>query len=175
MNEDAQFEYAVNVVLEHEGGYVNDPKDPGGATQWGISLRFLKQLGHEVGDLDGDGDIDVDDIRSMTREQAVAIYRERFWDKYRYGEIDDLALATKVFDLAVNMGSNRAHRLLQRALHAVGQRDVVVDGILGSKTRKAANAACPGALLAALRSEAAGYYRSLVLRDPTVRRFLAAG
>lgn len=188
----ARFDLAIGTVLEHEGGYVNDPHDPGGATNYGISLRYLRTLGDLdgdgwlEGDLDQDGDLDVDDIRLMTVGRATEIYRDQWWNRYRYRLIQSQAVATKVFDLAVNMGPGRAHRLLQQALRACGN-PVEVDGQVGAKTRAAVREALarwedkywePGdpwpvpGLLAALRSEAAGYYRSLVATRNERERFI---
>jgi len=147
---------AVEMVLRHEGGYVYDPADPGGETKYGISKRSYPQL----------------DIRNLTREQAVEIYRRDWWDRYGYDRIKSLDVAAKVFDLAVNMGPAAAHKCLQRALHACGQRHVTIDGVLGPQTIGAANNVRPRAmLLAALRAEAAAYYRHLVERRPELRRF----
>jgi lysozyme family protein len=80
-------------------------------------------------------------------------------------------LAEKVFDLAVNMGTNKAHLLLQRALRAVGN-PVKEDGILGKITLTAVNSANERELLAALRSEAAGYYRSIVTKNSSQNKFI---
>lgn len=85
---DTKFDKAIKVVLAHEGGYVNDPNDLGGETNFGISKRSYPTV----------------DIKNLTREQAVEIYRGDWWERYRYGDIEDLDVATKVFDLAVNMG-----------------------------------------------------------------------
>jgi len=151
-----RFRHAVEVVLRHEGGYVNDPADPGGETKYGISKRAYPHL----------------DIAGLTREQAIEIYRRDWWDRYGYDRIRSLDVATKVFDLAVNMGPAAAHRCLQRALHACGYRLVTVDGVIGPQTINAANAVRPKAmLLAALRAEAAAYYRSLAERRPELKRY----
>jgi len=149
------FDYAIAFVLSHEGGYVHDPADPGGETKYGISKRQYPDL----------------DIASLTREQAIEIYRRDWWDKYGYGKLTSPAIAAKVLDLSVNMGPRQAHILLQRALHAVGRRDVTIDGIIGPQTIAAANSVSPDALLAALRAEAAAYYRQLVAARPELRRF----
>jgi len=156
MTPDDRFRVAVEVVLAHEGGYVNDPWDPGGETKFGISKRSYPTL----------------DIRNLTREQAIEIYRRDWWDRYGYGRIKSLEVATKVFDLSVNMGPMAAHQCLQRALHACGRRDVIIDGIIGPQTVGAANSVPPGELLAALRAEAAAHYRLLARDDPTKRRYL---
>ena len=156
MTSEERFRHAVEFVLKHEGGYVNDPQDPGGETKYGISKRSYPQR----------------DIRNLTREQAIEIYRQDWWDRYGYDRIRSLDVAAKVFDLAVNMGAPAAHRCLQRALHACGQRHVAVDGILGPQTIGAANDVKPrAALLAALRAEAAAYYRGLVERRPELKRY----
>lgn len=165
------FDRALEVVLAHEGRYVDDPRDRGGATNFGISLRFLRSLGELAGDIDGDGDVDADDIRAIDRRAAGALYRAKFWDRYQYGEIQDPEIAIKVFDLAVNMGPGGAHKVLQRALRAVGIR-VKDDGILGPKTRSAVVAAYGRGLIGPIRSEAAGYYRSLVAARPSLERYL---
>src|SRR5690606_11925483 len=151
-----RFEQAIEVVLEHEGGYVNDPADPGGETKYGISKRAYPHL----------------DIAGLTREQAIEIYRRDWWDRYGYDRICSPDVAAKAFDLAVNMAPAVAHRCLQRALHACGQRHVTIDGVLGPQTIGAANAVRPrAALLAALRAEAAAYYRALVERRPELAKF----
>lgn len=168
---EARFRHAVEVVLAHEGGFINHPNDLGGATNWGISLRYLQQLGIEVGDIDQDGDVDIDDIRKLPKEKAIERYRVDWWDKYGYGRIADFDVATKVFDLSINMGPSTAHKVLQRALHAAGRRDVKVDGIFGPKTLAATNEVDPRMLIGALRAEAAAYYRQLVKRDPDLAVF----
>lgn len=156
MTDNDRFRLAVDVVLRHEGGYVNDPADPGGETKFGISKRSYPDL----------------DIASLTKAQAVEIYRRDWWEPYRYNEIKALDTATKVFDLSVNMGPTAAHRCLQRALHACGQRHVVIDGLIGPQTLQAANSVKPKAmLLAALRAEAAAHYRALIERRPEMARF----
>lgn len=164
------FERALAQVLAHEGGFVDDPADSGGATNWGISLRLLREL--PQGDLDGNGKIDSQDIRCLTREQAGEFYRIHWWERYGYQDFPE-AIGIKVFDLAVNMGPRPAHRLLQRAVRACGEQ-VVEDGILGPQSRQACarvTSITTEVLLAALRSEAAGYYRALCIQHPHLSRF----
>jgi lysozyme family protein len=173
----AQFEQAILKVLKHEGGFVNHPNDPGGATNFGISLRFLKGVGDWDGDgwldgdLDKDGDVDVHDIQMMTLDQAEEFYRIHFWDRNGYDQIEDQALATKVFDLTVNMGNRRSHRLLQRACRACGFR-IADDGYIGPITLKTVRNADEEALMTGFRSEAAGYYRGLVIARPKFESFI---
>jgi len=175
---DDLFERALVFVLKHEGGLSNDPADPGGITNFGISLRFLRaegllDLDHDGladGDVDGDGDVDADDIRTMPRERAAQLYRSRWWDRHGYARIIDPAIAIKTFDLAVNMGPGPAHRCLQRAVRACWF-PVSDDGVLGPKSISAVNAADARSLIAALKSEAAGFYRGLVLARPPLGTF----
>jgi len=167
----SHFDAAIRYLLDHEGGYVDDPHDPGGATNYGISLRYLKGQGLAVGDFDDDGDIDIDDIRAMSKTDAEKIYRDQWWDKYQYGKLHDQRIATKVLDLAVNMGAHQAHKLLQRAVRSCGS-PVAEDGILGEKTFFAVNGTDGACLLTALRSEAAGYYRTLVTEHGDFERFI---
>lgn len=153
--EDKNFQYAVNKVLALEGGYVNDPQDPGGETKYGISTRTYPNL----------------DIRSLTRDQAVEIYHRDFWLPNHYDRIQDPEVAAKIFDMAVNMGSRTANRLLQRACNRTRDAacDVGEDGVMGPITLEAVNLhPCPGWLLATLRLLAVEYH--LGLRNP---RFLA--
>lgn len=149
------FKKAIERVLKNEGGYVNDPQDPGGETNWGISKRSYPHL----------------DIKNLTREEAIAIYQRDWWERYQYARIKDSELSFKVFDLAVNMGPAAAHRILQRSLHAAGYRHVVVDGIIGPQTLSATNQADTRLVLGAIRAEAANYYRRLIERNSTLKRF----
>lgn len=166
----SHFDPAVTVVLQHEGGFVDNKNDPGGATNWGISLRWLQKQGINL-DLDFDGDTDADDIRLLPRVKAIKLYRRYFWDQWGYEKISDQHVATKVFDLCVNMGSRQAHLLTQRALRAVGW-PVTEDGILGPVTLARINASRGSELLPALRSEAAGFYRLLAFTKSELREFL---
>lgn len=162
---------AIDVVLEHEGGFVIDH---GGATNWGMSLRTLRNQGDWDGDglvdadIDGDGDIDADDIRLLTREDAIRYYFLTWWRPLRYDRIDYAVVSSKVMDLAVNMGPKPAHRILQRACRAC-RKDIDDDGTIGRLTLAAANDIVPDVLRATMRSEAAGFYRRIAAVR-TVRR-----
>ena len=160
------------IVLEHEGLFSNDPVDPGGATNWGISLRWLRSIGDwdgnglPDGDIDGDGDVDVDDIRGMNRDTAVRLYFEHWWRPGRYGEIHRAELGWKVFDLSVNMGQPRGHRLFQVALQKMGTYRGKIDGAIGPKTLGAANGAVYWKVVEAFRAEAANFYLTLLDQKP---------
>ncbi|PWR17651.1 glycoside hydrolase family 108 protein [Zavarzinia aquatilis] len=174
--DDGRFRAAVDFLWPHEGGLVNDPVDPGGITNWGVSLRFAKSCGDLDGDgrldldLDGDGDVDADDIRRMTKPDAAYVYWLYWWQRYRYGELH-LPIATKVLDLAVNMGAKQAHKVVQRAARAHG-RTLLDDGDLGPASRSALRSLGNADILPAIRSEAAGFYRGLVAARPASSKYL---
>lgn len=158
----SRFDIAIAVVLRHEGYAVDDPRDPGGATNYGISLRWLKTRNKLEGDIDKDGQIDSEDIKKMQRSDAIRLYWHYWWQPYGYDRIQCQAIATKAFDLAVNMGAKQSHRCLQRAIRAVkSDTGILEDGYIGPLTLAVVNTLADAPLLAAYRSEAAGYYRSL--------------
>ena len=105
------FEEAMTFVLHHEGGYVNNPHDPGGETNYGISKRQYPDL----------------DIQAITPSQALDIYRRDYWQVCRCEELPEL-IRLPLFDTAVNMGSSAAISMLQRACGANP------DGVMGPAT-----------------------------------------
>lgn len=158
-------------ILSHEGGLSEDSDDPGGVTQWGVSLRWLRSQGVDVGDLDEDGDVDADDIRAMTRRDAVRLYHDHWWRAYGYGELH-LVVAAKVLDLSINMGPKQAHILLQRAVRGAGGATLKEDGIIGPMTKDSLRRVPHERVRACLRSEAAGFYRALVTGRPALAKYL---
>lgn len=140
-----RFLRAVEYVLKHEGGYVNDPDDPGGETKFGISKRSFPEL----------------DIKSLTRNQAIAIYWGEYW-RPEYDETGGEALATKVFDLAVNMGHKTAHRILQTAMNnIITDGHIAEDGIIGPVTLSCLNRTRPMQVMTWFLVAMEKYYRSL--------------
>lgn len=165
----SNFEYAIPIVLKHEGGFVNNKHDPGRETNYGISLRWLESLPDLEGDIDNDGDVDADDIKAMTVTQAKAFYKKHWWKKFKYEQITNAGVAAKVFDMSVNMGGGQAHKLVQRSLRAVGL-EIEDDGILGPVSFRSINAATPTFLIPAIRCTQAGFYYSLVMRNAALRK-----
>lgn len=153
------FDIAVNDLLGMidvaddgaEGGYVNDPRDPGGETKFGISKANHPDV----------------DIKSLTERQARDIYKVEYWDRFHLDDIDDAAVASKTFSLVVNDGLFGV-KCLQRACRACGHY-VKDDGVIGSATANAVRLSDKQSLLAALKSEGAGYYRSVVVRKPEMK------
>lgn len=122
-------------IVAREGGYVNDPDDPGGATKYGVTIHTMRRLGL---DLDRDGDVDARDVKLLTYDQAVQIFIEHYFERPRIAELPEILHAT-VFDMYVNAGGN-AVKILQRLLNEF-QENVTVDGALGPKTIAAAQRA----------------------------------
>lgn len=183
------FQPAIELVLAHEGGFNEVEGDLGGATNWGVSLRYLRTLvkdqdgdGFPDGDVDHDGDVDRDDIRAMTRGEAVQIYYGQWWLRYDYGLIDrnHQAIANKIMDLCVNMGPRRvgrsgkiwgAHVILQKAVNTLKRGRLIEDGRLGGKSFAAINEAEPHALLVDFRLAALDTYEALIARNPKLGKF----
>lgn len=160
------FELAIPIVLRHEGGLVDNPNDPGGITNHGVSLRWLKSKGL-AGDLNHDGDVDAADIKIMTADEAAGFYKTYWWDKYNYGAIVAQAVATKIFDTAVNMGPSRPAIFAQRI---VGIEPTT--GNIGPRTLAAINAMPSLQFITAFQNAQAQFYRDLVAANPARSVFL---
>lgn len=143
----ANFDTAIQTVLANEGGYVNNPRDPGGETKYGITKRTYPDL----------------DIPSLTVDDAKAIYKRDFW---RYDNVTDQRVATKLLDLAVNKGQSAAHKLIQ------GCSGAVQDGLFGPQTLSTINASDPDVLLSCLRTRAVRSRFARVKADPSQAVFL---
>lgn len=168
------FNQAITTVLKHEGIDSDEEADRGGRTRFGISLRFLRSIGIPAGDLDGDGDVDRDDIAAVTIDGATRMYFERFWSRY-YEEIAVFKVAEQVFDFAVNMGPKQAERLLQRATNVLLSHDpdsqIREDGAIGPLSIVAINKA--GApLIKVYGMIVARFYFDLVQNDNSQIVFL---
>ena len=155
-------------VIAREGGYVNDPDDPGGATKYGVTLATLRRLGV---DLDGDGKVTAEDVKRLDRDRAEAIFIEHY---FHGPQIDRLpaALQASVFDMYVNAGTN-AVKILQRLLTGMDEA-VAVDGAIGPQTIAAAARAAgdaPTLLADAYGIERRNYYYALAGRRPASRKY----
>ncbi len=158
----------ANEIVTREGGYVDDPDDPGGATKHGVTLDTLKQLGR---DLTKDGRIDKSDVRAMTPELAADIFLEHYFRGPRIAELPE-ALQPTVFDMYVNAGA-QAVRILQRLLVLMGE-SIAVDGAIGSQTVAACARAFASAgelMVDAYGIERRNYYYSLADRRAPLRKF----
>ena len=126
-------------IVAREGGFVNDPDDPGGATKYGVTIHTMRRLGL---DLTGDGVVSVADVRRLSRNDAVDIFIEHYFTRPQLAKLPVVVQAS-VFDMYVNAGAN-ALKILQRLLGQMGF-PVAVDGVLGPKSLEAAARAAKAA------------------------------
>ncbi|WP_417588135.1 holin-associated N-acetylmuramidase [Pararhodobacter oceanensis] len=155
-------------IVAREGGFVDDPHDPGGATNFGVTIHTMRGLGL---DLTGDGTVTAADVRALTRAQAIDIFIEHYHARPGIGGLPKV-LQPSVFDMYVNAGSN-AVRILQRLLIAMGY-DLDVDGVIGPQTCRAASAAArvaPDHIADAYGIARREYYYALADRRPASRRY----
>ncbi|KPP84782.1 MAG: putative secretion activating protein [Rhodobacteraceae bacterium HLUCCA08] len=155
-------------IVAREGGFVNDPDDPGGATKYGVTIGTLQRLGL---DLNRDGAVTEADVRLLTRDQAVAIFVEHYFRRPRIAELPPV-LHDTVFDMYVNAGAN-AVRILQRLFNDM-RIEVAVDGVIGPQTLRAAERAwraAPDHLRDAYGIARRNYYYALADRRPASRKY----
>ena len=150
------FFYAVSTLLALEGGYIDHPSDPGGATNHGISLRWYQTA--------VDPHATEADIEALDEGEAKQLYMTYWWDNPEaatvgYSELPP-GLALQVFQTAVHTGPSRAHKLLQRTIRKLG-RPITVDGVLGPATANASHSLEPELLISRLATETISYYREL--------------
>lgn len=155
-------------IVAREGGYVNDPDDPGGATNHGVTIHTMRRLGL---DLDHDGIVSEQDVRMLTQDQAVAIFVDHYFDRPLISRLP-AALHPTVFDMYVNAGAN-AVRILQRLLRDM-RIEVTVDGVIGPQTIQASEqgmAAAPDHFVDAYGIARRNYYYALADARPASRKF----
>ncbi|MDO6521372.1 holin-associated N-acetylmuramidase [Shimia thalassica] len=158
-------------IVAREGGYVNDPDDPGGATKYGVTIHTMRQLGL---DLDADGDVDAADVKRLSRDKAESIFLEHYFRRPRIHQLPEM-LQPSVFDMYVNAGAN-AVKILQTLLRDMGQ-SVSVDGVIGPKTIDATQLAsqnAPEHLADAYGIARRNYYFRLADRRPASRKYARA-
>lgn len=119
----------INDIIEIEGGYVNDPNDSGGETNFGITIDVARRYGYNG------------PMRDLPRALAFTIYSDEYWYKPRLDEIALMSpeIAEELADTGINMGVGRAGKFLQRSLNVLNNRqkyynDIVVDGAIGNGT-----------------------------------------
>ena len=155
-------------IVRREGGYVNDPDDPGGATKHGVTIHTMRRLGL---DLDGDGQVTAQDVQRLSRDQALSIFLEHYFTRPRIDELPT-PLQASVFDMYVNAGA-QAVKILQRLLGKM-ELSVAVDGVIGPQTISGtarAMALAPKHLVDAYGIERRNYYFALADRRPKSRKY----
>lgn len=152
----ASFLPAFGHILIYEGGYVNDPDDPGGETKYGISKRAFPD----------------EDIANLTLDRAHDIYMEDYWRPLGCSHIGSQDVAEEVFEQGVHMGTGAAGAILQEALNLLGAK-LEVDGAIGPQTLEAVNTyRHTDALLKAMQCLQFDYYKKLIERKPKMRKFM---
>lgn len=142
------FDEIIKKTLQYEGGYSNDSDDAGGETKYGISQRQYPNV----------------DISNLTLQDALKIYKEDYYDRHNLSRINSKKIQWKVFDINVNAG--RGVKFLQRA---VGVKE---DGIIGDVTAKAVNEKNEVQVLMSLREIQENFYKEIVRRKPSQKKFL---
>ena len=160
-------EIAIEIVAR-EGGFVNDPDDPGGATNHGVTVQTMRRLGL---DLTGDNRVTVDDVKRLTAEKATQIFIEYYYQRPSLGGLPE-SLQPSVFDMYVNAGAN-AVKVLQRLLTDMGF-PCDPDGAIGPATIRAAQMAqdaAPFYLADAYAIARRNYYYAIADARPASRKF----
>ena len=140
------YDHCLEMLLEHEGGFVNHPKDPGGITNLGITKKVYEDwVGHSVSK---------QDMENLTRKDVAPIYKKNYWDR---GCCDDLPSGVdwSVFDWGVNSGMSRAAKALQRIVA------VKADGGIGPMTLQAVANFKPEILINKMHSNRQNFYEKL--------------
>ena len=153
----SNFSSSLELLLKHEGGYVNHPDDPGGRTNQGITQRvYEKFLGRDVTE---------EEMKDMPPDKVFAIYKTQYWNRVRG---DDLPTGVDlcVFDWAVNAGTSRAGKALQQII------DVPADGIIGSQTVAATSKFDPAQVVEEISQKREDFYRGLGTFDTFGRGWL---
>jgi lysozyme family protein len=175
---------AIHFVLANEGGYSNDVFDSGGATNYGISLRFLREVPAQnlkkYGIFKASIYLLPSDIEELTLDQAILIYTGEFWNQAPFEQINMQSTCSYVFDMCVNHGTFYGIKILQHAIWTMHQKrdydGIIDDGILGPKTIAETNyidtQASVGTFNTVLASERCGYMRLLAALEPKNKEFL---
>jgi lysozyme family protein len=162
----SDIEAMVENILAHEGGFVNDPDDPGGATNYGITLRTYSQwLGRPAS---------VAEVHAMTIDTAKEIYLANYYYGPRINGFPE-PIQPQVFDCAVNHGPRRAIKFVQTVCNLAGFGPLVVDGVNGPVTMDAAAKAyneMQGYFINAIADERIDFYHRIVKSNPSQKKFL---
>ena len=134
-------------VLKSEGGYVNNPKDKGGETKYGITVAVARANGYKGS------------MKNLPKQTAIDIYKSQYWTD-ACNKINSEKIAFLVFDMNANHGIKNSSKILQRALNSLGA-GLVVDGIVGEKTIRTVNVIGGSRLSLALTAERLKFYTSI--------------
>lgn len=159
----ADFDVFLPLLLKFEGGYVDDPEDPGGETNKGITMAAFQECSHELLGIDPTSD----NLCGLTDAQAGIIYRARYWNKMQADAVPLQDLANIVCDFFINAGT-RATKLLQHVLNSMGA-NVVEDGVIGTASLQALASLPQDLVYRHYKEDRIEYYETLGQKYP---RFL---
>lgn len=169
---DENFNKAFEELIGLEGGYVNDPSDSGGETNWGVTKNTARRAGYKG------------DMRDMTLIDAKNIYLKLFWHKIKLEKVKDYDIAFELFEQAVNMGLRKPQRWLQENLNVLNRNnpeqyweELKVDGKVGDKTISVLNQALKKKytkenLLKLMNIDQGSFYKKLAIKRPKDERFI---
>jgi len=158
----ASFEGFASKVLHLEGGFVNHPADKGGPTKYGVILSTWKQYGY---DKDNDGDIDADDVKELSEDDARYVAKKVFWDFFKADAIVSQSIAEFIVDWGYNSGRVLVAKKVQKLLN------LVVDGAIGTLTVNAINNAIPKTLFESLKQARKNFIEAIVKEKPSQKVF----
>jgi lysozyme family protein len=162
----ANFDAFLPLLLRFEGGFVDDPVDPGGATNKGITLQTFRGSAQNLLGIEPT----LDNLKVLTDEQAGSIYKALYWSKTRGDDMSSQDLANIVCDFYVNAGTN-ATKLLQTVLIGMGA-SLSVDGDIGPGSMQALEGADQSEVYRRYKQGRIGYYENLVQKQPALGKFL---
>ena len=168
----ATYSYAIPYTLDFEGGLSDDPFDRGGITKYGVSLVFAKGTKNlKLFDKDGDGDIDRNDIKELSIDDAKEAFKLYFWDPVDLDDITSEKKAFVIFDSNVNHGLGNSIPMLQRTCVKLGM-NISIDGIFGPNTKNAFELADEDLFCDEFLDVRKNFYYKIVQRNPSQKKFL---
>ena len=160
---DSLFYSTLPMVLNYEGGLVNNPKDKGGKTNMGITKGFLDTYKKKSG-------VKVDDVENLSQGDVVKLYKAE-WDIFGFGKLDNTDVMKLIYDFSVNSGPKTAIKYLQQSLNKKGH-NLQVDGYIGKKTNDAVNAVDEQWLKDEIQKARAEHYDSIVDNNSEQKEFI---